>query len=245
MNTVKNHFHTFYRVLSKQQSQFKGIDRYVTGIPIPYHNVLIGMPEGDVDDCIEEQLQFFQKSGLPFAWYFDADNEPFKQKLLNYHFQDIGVFTGMFGPLNQLFESPDLDIEQVGTNGMDEFNDVICTVFGFTGKGKELFKKALIESPMKHWMLRKNGKGVSVLSTLQEKGMVSIWNEATLPEERRQGNSSHLCKRALNEAMKEGCNTGASYIQSDAMAYGIHSRLGYKPQWNFHVLFSPERLYKY
>ena len=244
MNSLKNHFIDFYRVLSKQQQEklTYGINRFITEIPLHYHNVLIGVPQNNEDKCIEEQLEFFKEKRLPFAWYYDTEDPSFKQKLLKHGFQDIGIFQGMAGPLNKPLV-PEMAVEE--TKRLEEFNEVVCTVFDFKGKGKELFKKALEESPLQHYQLRKEGKVVSVLSTYRNNGMVSFWNGATLPEMRRRGFNTALRKWALNEAMKEGCTTGSSFIQSDAMSYGINTRLGYKTGWKFQVLFSPTTPYVY
>src|SRR5580692_4398728 len=48
-----------------------GMQRYLSGIPMHNFNAVLGYPnEGlDVDQCIEEQLAYFNTANLPFIWY--------------------------------------------------------------------------------------------------------------------------------------------------------------------------------
>ena|SRR3990167_2648965 len=124
---------------------------------------------------------------------------------------------------------------------MSEWTDLVCTVFGIE-KIKSEYEKvmwdAALQSKMFHWVVRKEGKVVSAVSTLIEGDAVSFWNGASLPEIRRQGLSTALRRFALQHAVARGCRVGTSYLMSEGLAYGICRQLGYETKWRFNVFLS-------
>lgn len=231
-----------------------GIERYFTGIPMVYNNAVSGLPEAcHWNECIEEQLNYFKEADMPFVWYLEEEADPeFKKKLLDYGFQEGGIFRGVMGVLNKPIPAPEISkgctLELVENEAaMAEFNSLVCQTFGYTGVSEELCGKFLIdanknkEQPMLHWLARKEGKVVSALSTLINGGMVSFWNGATLPEVRRQGLSTALRRLALRDAISRGCCIGTSYLMSEGLAFGICSKFGYQTKWRINVFLSPKQ----
>lgn len=229
-----------------------GITRCLSGCELAYMNAVINLPIGvNWDTCIEEQLKFFKDAQMPFVWFLDENSSTeFKQKLLDYGFQDGGIFRGVIGNLDRPVTIPeipnDCELQLVKDEvALDEFNDVVCSVFGMEGACKESFKQLLREGANRsensicHWVARKQGKVVSAVSTLIENEMVSFWNGASLPEIRRQGLSTALRRFALNDAISKGCRMGSSYLMSEGLAFGICSKLGYQTKWRFNVFLSP------
>lgn len=257
---LQNHFELFYSLLADskpvQEACFEsknGIKRCLSGIPVPYHNAILGTPaKENGDSSIEEQLHFFNKAQMPFVWYINESSDPlFKRNLLKRGFKDAGIFRGVIGllnkPLHALEAQEGVTLEMVEDDeSMDEFNDLVCNTFGICGASKYMFKKVLWKAsknenhPMFHWLARKEGVAVSALSTLIEGNVVSFWNGATLPEFRRQGLSTALRCLALQAALARGCHLGASYLMAEGLAYGICSTLGFQTQWKFNAYLSPE-----
>lgn len=232
---LKDHFNFLFIILSENQlvphavfEEKDGIQRCLSGIPVPFHNAVIGCPEnGNWDETISEQIRFFNEAKMPFVWYLDEEsNSEFKKKLLDYGFLDGGIFKGVIGNLDKPIPNPEVPSDCVlelveNESAMDEFNNLVCAVFGIQGVSKDMYKKIMWEAtknkhhPMFHWLARKEGKAVSALSTLIEGNVVSFWNGASLPEIRRQGLSTALRRLALQDAVSKGCQIGTSYLMSE------------------------------
>lgn len=257
---LQEHYLHVYRLLAEYKlipnAAFEKLNgnfhRCLCGVAIPYINGVIGCPEGvNWDTCIMEQISYFNEAKMPWVWQLDENsNSEFKQKLLEYGFQNEGVFRGVIGSLDNLILNPVVAdgstlqlVEDEAT--LKEFNDLVCTVFGIEGPGKQGYEKVMWDAtknpkyPMFHWVARKDGKVVSAVSTSIENEMVSFWNGASLPEIRRHGLSTALRQFALKHAISKGCRLGASYLMSEGMAFGICSKLGYQTKWRFNVFISP------
>lgn len=253
---LKEHFNLLYVILSENkfipQANFEdighGVSRSLSGIPIPYHNAVIGHPKGgNQEQFISQQINYFNTVNMPFVWYVDEDSSPqFKQLLLQRGFQDAGVFRGVIGVLDKPLTTPEIPADCVlecvnDEVAMEEFNELVCKTFAMEGAAKELYKKAMWTAtnnqthPMYHWVLRKQGKVVSAVSTLIHGEVASFWNGASLPEVRRKGLNTALRYHALQHAKTKGCRLGASYLMTEGLAFGICSKLGYETKWRFNV----------
>ncbi|MBA2727728.1 MAG: GNAT family N-acetyltransferase, partial [Parachlamydiaceae bacterium] len=258
--TLKKHFLLFFELISEYKlvpnAHFEKINtvyRSLTGIPFPYNNAIIGVPdtEDNWDQFISQQLDYFNALKIPFVWYIDeASNLEFKEMLKSYNFKDIGIFQGVIGSLNHSILGPEISndskLERVkNEKTLEEFNDLVCATFEINGVSKAMYKKVLWKAMlgnkpmMSHWIARKEGKAVSAVSTLIKDEIVSFWNGATIPEFRRQGYSTALRHLALKDALAKGCHTGISYLMAEGLALGICKKLGYKTNWRFHALVAP------
>jgi len=256
---LKEHFNFLYIILSENQlvpnatfEQMDGVTRCLSGSPNFFHNAVLGSPKSNWDQCIKEQLNFFQSAKMPFVWYVDEDTDPaFKEKLLNHGFQNGGIFQGVIGTLDQAIPDPEIPRDCVlelvdNETALEEFNELVCAIFDMKGVTKEMYKKVMGNAtkdehhPMFHWIARKQGKVVSAVSTLISGDIVSFWNGASLPEVRRHGLNTALRRLALKHAVSKGCRLGSSYLMSEAMPFGICSKLGFQTQWRFNVFLSPQ-----
>ncbi|MDN3505788.1 MAG: GNAT family N-acetyltransferase [Simkaniaceae bacterium] len=257
---LQSHFDIFYQVLTENpfvpNAHFETLGtfkRCLSGSPDAFHNAILGVPEKECwDECIDAQLQFFQNENMPFVWYLNEDSSiEFKSKLTAKGFQEGGVFQGVIGFLDKDIPEPvvpeDCTLELVADQTtMDAFNLLVADTFEIRGVSCEMYKRALMDatqSPnyeMLHWVVKKQGKVVSALSTLIKDDVVSFWNGATLPEVRGQGLSTTLRHFALKDALEKGCKVGISYLMADGLAFGICSKLGYETKWRFNVFISPE-----
>ena len=253
---LRSHYHSCYNNLfsAKEFEPMPGIVRYDTNIEFPFLNAVFGFP-GDknaFEKCIDEQLSYFKEARLPFVWYLDEDtSDEVKQVLLDRGFQNLGVFRGVFGFLDQPIPDPVIpegcSIEQVmDEQVLEEYNTLVCDTFSFPmGAPREKNKKAMWasrENPHAtafHWLMRQDGKIVATVTTVIEGDFVSFWNGATLPEMRKKGYSTTLRRYALQHAVARGCRYGASYLMAEGMAFGICSKLGYKTKWRFNVFLAP------
>lgn len=257
---LKEHFNLFFRLLAENKltadatfETVDGIQRCLSGIPYPFNNALFGAPErGHWDTCIRKQIAYFKEAKVPFVWFLDEESSlEFKKRLLDCGFQDGGIFRGVVGVLGRPIPVPEIADDCVlelvqDESAMDEFNELVCSTFGIQGISKEYYRQVAWNAmkntryPMFHWIARKQGRVVSAVSTFVEGDVVSFWNEATLPQMRRQGLSTALCSLALNDAISKGCRIGASYLMADGMALGICTKLGYQTKWRFNVFLSPD-----
>lgn len=258
---LQDHFKQFYCIVADSRiipnASFVEVDgkvqRCLSGIPVAYHNAVFGCPEKDWDLCIEEQLRYFDKAKMPFVWFLDEDVSPkFKQKLFDRGFKDDGIFHGMIGFLENNLPRPDVPEKyefQLVTDErtMDEFNEVLCIAFGIEGAGKEACRQFLWNAsknpinPMYHWVVKKDGKVASTLTSFIDKDVVSFWNGATLAEFRRQGLCTALTHFAIQDAIYKGCRLAVSYLMSNGLSFGIGHRLGGQTQWRFNVFIAPAR----
>jgi len=260
---LQEHFNLLYISLSGARlipdanfAIINGLKRCLSGIPVPYHNAVIGAAEnGNMDASIDEQLSYFNKAKMPFVWYLNEESDPeFKKKLIARGFQDAGIFRGVIGlldrpiPTSKISDSYVLELVKDGAT-MDAFNDLVCSIFGIEGMSMDLYKKFLwsatkssnqAQHKMFHWIAKKEGKAVSALSTLIEGEVVSFWNGASLIEMRRQGLSTALRCLALQDAIARGCRIGTSYLMSAGLAFGICNKLGYQTHWRFNVFLAPD-----
>lgn len=260
VETLKEHFLLFYQRISEYKlvknahfDKINGVYRSLTGIPHPYNNAMMGIPDSkhSWDHFITQQLDYFKKLKMPFVWYVDDNsNHEFIDKLNSHNFKDVGIFQGVMGNLDHFISNPTViegyKLELVENRAaLDDFNELVCTVFAIDGVSKEMYRKVLWETMqgdkpiMSHWIARKEGKVVSAVSTLIKDELVSFWNGATIPELRRNGLSTTLRCLALKDAISKGCRTGASYLMSEGLALGICKKLGYQSKWRFHCFFAP------
>ncbi len=228
------------------------LERYFSGLPMVNFNAVIGWVKEpkEYDVRIEEELTFF--GDTPFFWYVEENADPeFKEALKQHGFVDIGIFRGVMGSLDApVVSTPvpeDCVLEMVrDEDAMDEFNDLVCRVFGIESPTKEAYREILWNLTQEkgnrqwyHWIARKQGQVVSAVSTMIQDGIVSFWNGASLPELRKQGLSTALRRFSLQHAMANGARYGSSYLMSEGLAFGICTKLGYKTKWRFHAFVPP------
>lgn len=262
---LKEHFTLFYEILAKGEFSPRAcfentheVKRVVSGIPFPHHNAILEHPQKNQswDDCINQQIQFFQTAKTPFVWYVDEKSDPELQKnLRNRGFKSEDVFQGVIGVLDPSLSSPIIpdgwSIHLIkDETELEEFQHLINATFSLDKKIGELYRKAMwigatSNSPkMFHWIARHEKKVVSVLTTLVQGDQVSFWNSASLPEYRRQGFSSALRRFALHDAISKGCKIGMSYLLSDGLSLGICRQLGYESRWRYRAFISPENMHE-
>lgn len=259
---LRQHFHDAFQLYADSKlipeasfERTNHVKRCLTGIPFPFLNGVLECSswKGSWDECITEQMDYFNKVNVPFAWFVDENtNQELESALLRRGFTCPGVFQGVIGMLDKplpIFPRPEgYTFEQVkGDKALQEFNNLVCEVFNMQSPAKEMYYSIMQADSqnshplMFHWMARKEGKPVAAVTTLIKDQMVSFWNGATLPELRRQGLSTTLRCIALENARKKGCRLGSSYLMSEALAFGVCSRLGYTSKWRFNVFVAPSQ----
>ncbi len=244
ISDLENHFTKYYNILVEAKtfndastSTICGLTRTVAGYHMPYCNMVMGEPKGNQDTLIQEQIDFFKSHNLPFVWYVDIGATPaFKEKLESYGFKDTGIFKGVSGPLGTIAPvDSEIAIEEVQDDKtMDAFISVIGDMFNLQGADRESYKQAMKHEKIRNFVVKKEGKVVSCLSTLTDGNFISFWNGATLPEYRKQGLSTALRRYVLHNRPKN-CTQGASYLMAEGMALGICEKLGYTTKWQFHA----------
>ena len=156
MSILRRHFNLYYKILAEskcipnaQWDTFFGTSRYLSGLANPYTNMVIGMPK--IQSCWDEEIQknieFFKQNQLPFVWYIDEKaNSFFKERLVAHGFTEQGVFQGVIGPLDKLFNEPivaeNCTLELVtDENTMNACNELICQCFHIEVQVKNIIKR--------------------------------------------------------------------------------------------------------
>ncbi|HSX11098.1 MAG TPA: GNAT family N-acetyltransferase [Chlamydiales bacterium] len=250
---LRDSYSLYYRTLAGGYETKYGVERCFSGLILPFQNAVFGYPSAPAqwDLCIDDQLQFSQNADRRFVWYLgETTPQAFIDRLTEKGFSDVGIFRAVMGPLDHLTPPPLLPVgyslHRVEDElALAEFNDLVCATFGIPEQDKAshlaFLWKAMQTTPplMVHWVVRKEGKVVSTLSTQIHGDLVSFWNGATLSEERRKGLSTALRQLALQDASARGCTLGASYLMSEGLAFGICSKLGFETKWQIKVFLSP------
>jgi ribosomal protein S18 acetylase RimI-like enzyme len=220
---------------------------YASCVPHAFFNAVFG----NFPLKIPETCAYFAEKKLPFVWYVnEGENQAFEESLVKYGFHDAGIFRGVIGIIDPNIAEPLLpnNLSIVSINDgetMAEFNDLLCEFFGISVTAKLPLKKVLWElssgenPTYYHWGIKKDGKIISILSTLIQNDRVSFWNGGTLPEFRKMGLSMALRQHALRHALSQGCQFGMSFLMSDGLAFGLCTKLGYQTQWRFKAFVSP------
>ncbi len=244
VSDLKNHFTKYYNILVEAKivphaavGKTHGITRTFCGLSMPYTNMVLGVPEGNWDAAIQEQIAFFTAQKVPFVWYVDVGAQAaFKQKLIDNGFADTGMFRAISGPVDAIPPAePDVDIEEVkDAQTLDAFAKLVCDTFGFEGADRDAYKQAMKNDAFAHFVAKKEGRVVSCLTAFIDGTHISFWNGATLAEYRKLGLSTSLRRFALH-ARPKGCTTGASYLMAEGMALGICEKLGFITKWQFHA----------
>lgn len=241
----------FHYVANAQVQKADGLDRYFSGFPVPNFNAVVGCIEDpeELDARIEEERKFFGTT--PFFWYVDVEaSGDFKEALKRHGFIDAGILQGVIGKIDPTLcyatIPEDCVLEKVqDEKEMREFSELVCEVFGVEDSLKEPFQQMQwhfmhTENPKwVHWVVRKQGRVVSAVSTMTQNGLVSFSNGATLPEFRKAGLNTALRYAALHEAMEQGAKFGSSFLAPDGLAFGICTKLGYQTKWRFHAFVAP------
>jgi len=254
---LKDHLVLLYHLMAESNlidyAKYELVDKVVrctSGIPKSFLNALIGIPDTDWDQSIARQKAHFNRVKIPFVWYVDDKDIQFQQSLINHGFSDEGLFRGVVGKIDQsrLHIEPleGFSIERVqDEKTMDDFSVLVAENFAQDEKTRCMYKQFLWQMTdsanhhFVHWIAKKQGKVLSVLTTFIENELVSFWNGATDMVYRRMGLSTMLRKMALQDALLQGCKMGCSYLMAEAMALGICNKLGFETQWRFKAYVGP------
>ena len=213
-------------------------------------NVIRGLPnENEYDLSIRTVIPMF--SGYAFSWYMKEEG-PFGEALLRNGFRDDGQVRGVIGSLEEssmhtAIAFPEGYYFQMVTEkeGMEQAETVIDRVFHVSAVAGARYKDIMWEEAQKggefqwvHWVARKQRGDhvVAVVSTMVQGGVVSIWNMATVPEERKQGLGTALILVALQHAYKKrGARYGGGFLTPTSGAVTIlKENLGFQEVWHLH-----------
>lgn len=254
------HCDLFYKMLTEVKfipeasaGYAEGVYHSLSGAPHCYHNYVRGVPSAEEkwDETIQKQLAFFHQSNTPFIWCVDeSESQKFRNKLVQYGFQDGGILQGVIGNcLDMTFSKKEfsgIDFEPVkDIETLKAFNGVISKHFGMNPETSQFYEKFSWEasqgdSPkLYHWVAKKGNEVIATISSLIEGEMVSLWNGATVSAFRRQGISTALVQMAIEHAIAKGCTIGMSYLMAECLALGISRQLGAQVRWRFHAFCSP------
>jgi hypothetical protein len=244
---LQNHLKKFYHELNHcsplSEAGFKEFGRTwhsCTGCKLPYYNIRLGAPIKEWQSVIEEEIGYFQEAAVPFVWYVnEKETAQFQEMLSSQGFIDKGVFKGVIGSMDEnsippsLPEAYSVELVQNETE-MLFFHNFLCDRFEITGETREPLKRLhgqMQGRGMNHWMLKKEGSVVSILSTFIDGKVVSVWNHASAP-----GISEQILSQyALQQAKEKGCSIRLEYVSQERAIPATSEGFGGETKWSFHA----------
>ncbi len=239
-----NLFEVWSRMVSLpwiESSQEPDMLRYVSGVPFPLCNGILGarFSEPDIDGQIKAALTPFKDRNLPMFWYVGPSSRPAS---LGEHLKAQGLtlaesVPGMAADLSQLKAPrsipPEWTIRIVeGREILKEWIQIFSMVYEIPELAADFFFKIMDQIgywpslPFRHYLGYWNGEAVACASLFLGAGAAGLYNVATLPEVRGKGLGTVISARTLMDGHLRGYGTGI--LHSTSMGLPVYQRLGFK-----------------
>jgi len=189
----------------------------------------------NVDEKIQETIEYFESKELPFTWQVDPTDTP---EDLPEHLEKRG-FTLSSGPGMALALSElkipetqdDLSFERVRTPELcDVFAGLAAKAYGIPEFAWEDYTQIVMDVGIRddlfHYLGYLDGQPVATATVLYSDGVAGIYNIATLPEARGRRMGSMMTAAPLIDARERGYKV--SILHSSQMGYNVYKRLGFE-----------------
>jgi GNAT superfamily N-acetyltransferase len=216
---------------------------YASGLDYAPCNGVMDLGEDSTitDRQIDQAVQFFSKSKLPFVWWSEAERLTRKGFAFGGTMKGIALDLATFQP-RDLSAPKHLEIRPVtNRKEMAQFNHVLTQSFGFgppLAKQMEAVLWAILEAQEQlHLIAYVNGAVAAVASLSTGSPIGGIWNGATLPEFRRQGIMTALLQEILLEAKRRQQTHSMAVLMPKGMARTPCTTMGFQDICNmpFHI----------
>jgi GNAT superfamily N-acetyltransferase len=215
--------------------------QFFSGLPHPFLNSIFRARASaqSADDLIEVGLDRARHYHLPLMWWVGPLTQPrdMGHRLEAHGFKFDDDETGMALDLDGLGEAApeptDLSITMVkNASELEDFLTVFNAGFEMEDYMVPFFRKVFLhlgfgkEKPLRHYVVKFEGKAVSCSSLFLMHGVAGIYNVSTLPEARRKGFGSLVTRRPLEESRAEGYHLAV--LQASEMGVGVYHSLGFR-----------------
>jgi len=235
----------WFKLWSKApQVQFHETDylkRLTTRVPHSMWNgvFLARLTEENVDDKIEENIEFFKELRLPWHWYVGPGSRPLDlgQRLVTYGIALREQMPGMAVELDSMrddFSKPQrFMVKQVRDLGtLRDFVHVASNVMNlFKEQSYEFFlyeATAIFDDKVPRYDYVGYLEGVPVATSIlvTSESVAGVNTVATLPEARGKGIGTEMSLVTLREARSLGYKVGV--LLSSEMGHGVYKRIGFE-----------------
>lgn len=226
------------RMTIEQRSQSL---RYVTGIPHPEMNGIMG-PKLPADDAaIEAELDYFAERSLPMNWTIGPSDTPTDvgERLLRLGARATNLNRGMAADLEDLHAEklpPGVRIEEVGDAATFRVFSTIdadaCGVPEFREFARMFYDVGTGENgSIASFLARLDGVPAGISRTILSGGLVGVYTVATLEAARGKGIGRAVTLAAYLYGKTRGYKTGI--IQASPMGHQVYSKLGFRDVCEF------------
>jgi GNAT superfamily N-acetyltransferase len=206
---------------------------YTPGISESLLNLVMSYqsPEPVTPEDVYETLAPYRQRGLPAQWWLLLGDEPvgLRDALRAIGMESWGGATALALPLEAWAPSfhsplPDLELLRVANEERMAALRVISEVFFVA---PEPMRRWTVDNPAFNlYAARWQGRVVAGLTTLQQDGVVGVYNVATASSARRMGVAGNLVIYALREAASQGARLAT--LTATPQALRLYGELGFR-----------------
>ncbi len=234
-------FKPWSRAPQVQFHETEDLRRLTTGVPHPTWNgvFLAHLTDKNVDEKIEENIEYFRELQLPWSWYIGPSSTPFdlKKRIEEYGLTNEHLMPGMAVELDTMkddFNTPQgFTIKQVNDLGvLRDFVDVASKVMNlFKEQTYEFFlyeATAIFDEEIPRYDYVGYFDGIPVATSILvcSEAVAGVNTVCTLPEARGKGIGTEMSMITLREARSLGYKVGV--LLSSEMGHGVYRKIGFE-----------------
>ena len=239
-----NWYDCFKRWSKAPQVQFhetEYLKRLTTKVPHSRWNgvFLAHLTEDNVDEKIQENLEYFKELQLPWSWYIGPSSRPLdlQQRIEEYGLTHRHLMPGMAVELDSMRDDfctpPDFTVKQVRDLGvLRDFVDVASKIMDLFKEQRYeffLYEATAIfdeEVPRYDYVGYLDGVPVATSILVCSEAVAGVNTVCTLPEARGKGIGTEMSMVTLREARSLGYKVGV--LLSSEMGHGVYRKIGFE-----------------
>lgn len=193
------------------------------------------LPTYEIDQKIQETIQYFESKSLPFEWHVDPQSRP---NYLADRLEKAGLERKESQGMATRIENLVLPKEPKGfryekatsQENIEEFSKLLVEAYGMTEFGGSIFRDCIIKigvsEDFQHYIGYLDDKPVGTSSIFYAVGVAGLFNVSTLPEARGKRVGSVMSSVPFVDAVDKGYKIGI--LHSTEMGYNVYKRLGFQ-----------------
>lgn len=194
------------------------------------------MSESDADRLIDETIAAYEEQGLRFRWTVGPHSRPLDlgSRLEKRGLKAVGV-AGMAGSFAGEVGQPGIDVEVVGPDTLDEFNDLMMRGWDLRSTvlcdyNAHVLRESGRQNPF--FIARLAGEGVGVASYYRFDSSIYLVGAVVLPKFRKRGVYRSLVRARQAHAHNSGVSLATCHAMVESSA-PVLAKLGFQTVCNF------------
>jgi GNAT superfamily N-acetyltransferase len=230
----------FERFPGGRSDRAAGCARWMSSVPLPLFNGVIGMPEGDdVGASVGTVLEPFDVDGIPVLWILPTD-DPAIVSILQARGFDTNGTPGMTIDLAELppLERPaGTSIEEVDDTpvALRDAATIALTTNGLPATSVDPYLEALGKLPdrtmLRTFLAIREGEPVATSTLIAAAGVAGLYNVGTVPDARRTGLGRLVSIAAMAAGREAGYSMGV--LQSSPLGEAVYRAIGFEQRCMF------------